>query len=211
MLVPLILIYVVLRFLAQDYTNKITNTYLYKKPAYTYVLKYSHEYTADCMYLKIQDKIKEEKWQISLEDVLLVIYSESQFNPKAVNMQKGDNKDPRIRCKTRATGIIQFMPNVAKELGTTNSDIYNTDICSQIELAFKYLEPYKEKVKDAISLKIAILYPAALNNNTIVISKSNDPQAYLSNSALDTNDDNIISKEEVKSHVYKNQKKLFFD
>lgn len=200
-----------MRFFAQDYTNKLTNTYIYKKPAYTYVLKYSHEYTADCMYLKIQDKLKEEKWNITLEDMLLVIYSESNFNPKAVNKQKGDNEDPRIRCKTRATGIIQFMPEVAKNLGTTNSDLYNLDICSQVDYMFKYLAPYKSQINNALSLKLAILYPVSLNSSNIVISKKQDSRAYLSNMALDLDKDNVISKEEVKKHIYKNHKKLFFN
>ena len=48
--------------------------------------------------------------------------------------------------KTKATGLIQFMPTTAKDLGTTIEALKAMDFMTQLDWVFKYFE--KNKVFD---------------------------------------------------------------
>lgn len=68
-----------------------------------------------------------EKRGISTSELYKVIKGESGFDPKAKN-------------ESGATGLFQFMPDSAKELGVTPKDILNMTPTQQVGLYDKYLE-----------------------------------------------------------------------
>ena len=51
----------------------------------------------------------------------------------------------RVNPKSKATGLFQFIPKTAKELGTTTSKIKNMSAKEQADLYAKYLKKYKWK------------------------------------------------------------------
>src|SRR5574338_96133 len=99
---------------------------------------------------------------IPVEWLIFVMWFESGLNSKAVNFQKGDNPIASERCKFRATGLIQFMPTTARNLGTTNTDLYNMSNVKQLGYVKKYLSQWKGKFKSFEDLYLAVFYPAAI-------------------------------------------------
>ena len=83
--------------------------------------------------------------------ILAVMYKESRLNPQAVNKTGG------------ATGLIQFMPNTAKGLGTSTADLYNMTNVEQLKFVEKYFRPYKDKIKSYLDLYLVTFFPVALS------------------------------------------------
>lgn len=75
----------------------------------------------------------------SIPDFLVICYAESGFLTKAQNE------------KTKATGLIQFMPSTAKKLGTNTDALMQMDYLQQLVYVEKYFTPYKNKLKDPYS------------------------------------------------------------
>lgn len=88
---------------------------------------------------------------IQKEDLITVMKKESiSINPKAVNP------------KTGATGLIQFMPQTARSLGTTVAKLRYMSGVEQLEYVEKYFKPYQGKLNSVQDLYMATFYPAAL-------------------------------------------------
>lgn len=144
---------------------------------------------------KFLNKVKEIANRIGCDykDLLGVMHSESGLNSKAVNKQGG------------ATGLIQFMPSTAKELGTTTSDLYNMSAYDQLDYVEKFLIMAKNRsaLKNKAKLSAGDLYtlifmPAKAGKETIATRGSKE---YSWNKGLDTNKDGIISNTELGNRV----------
>lgn len=86
----------------------------------------------------VQQKLAEvcNKLGCRQTDLLVTIYAESKFDTKAVN------------GSTRATGLIQFMPRTAEDLGTTVQAIYNMSATQQLDLAYQFYKPKAGRFTD---------------------------------------------------------------
>lgn len=143
-------------------------------------------------------KLKEvsKKLGINYNWLAGVMWKESRFNPKAVN------KD------AAASGLIQFMPNTAKGLGTTIQAIRNMDAVEQLDYVYKFFKPYKSKLKDFTDLYLTTFYPYALNkgDDYILGSHVSTKRANLialQNKGIDLNKDKKITKKEFEEYVWK--------
>lgn len=63
---------------------------------------------------------------------------------------------------TRATGLIQFMPKTAKGLGTTVEALEAMSPVQQMNYVYRYLAPFKGKLRNRGDLHMAVFYPAAI-------------------------------------------------
>lgn len=84
-------------------------------------------------------------------DLIAVMYFESKINPQARNPYSS------------ATGLIQFMANTAKSLGTTTAQLLNMGGVEQLDYVEKYLLPYKGKIGNLENLYLSVFYPASIN------------------------------------------------
>ena len=84
----------------------------------------------DKPFLKAIEDLSEKRG-INQSELLGLIASESSFDPKAVNKDTG------------ATGLIQFMPEVAESLGTTTDEIREMRSTEQVKLIDKYFDMNK--------------------------------------------------------------------
>ena len=86
------------------------------------------------------------------EWLLKVICKESRANPKAINPL------------SKATGLIQWLPSTARDLGTSTDDIYHMSIDEQFELSIKYFRRQNvlHKVSSYEDLYLAVFYPKAV-------------------------------------------------
>ena len=105
-----------------------------------------------------------------------------------------------------ATGLIQFMPFTAKEMGTTVAKLAAMSDEDQINWVYKYMKRAIERHGPLTNLEdtyMAILWPAAIGDpvSSPLWSRTGRPTTYRQNAGLDSNKDGTITKFEAASHV----------
>lgn len=143
-------------------------------------------------------KVKEISNRLGINPnwLMLVMYMESNINHRAVNPMGG------------ATGLIQFMPFVATELGTTTKQLLNMTNIEQLDYVEKYFKSWAKYVTGFTDLYLVTFYPAAL------IQKRPDSWnfpniVYKYNKGLDRNKDQIINLGEWKRFILSKVPKSF--
>lgn len=108
--------------------------------------------------------------------------------------------DVKNMAGSGATGLIQFMPATARSLGTTVEALASMTPEDQLNFVWKYLEPFKGRLRSLADGYMAILWPAA-------VGKPDDyalftgGAAYRQNAGLDTNKDGRVTKREAAAKV----------
>jgi len=113
--------------------------------------------------------------------------------------------------KSGAQGLIQFMPSVAKEFGTSTEALGKMTEVEQLE----YVEKYFTRWKRALNLKdsplslgqlYALVFTPAYANREVLVSKDsedeNSRKFYAHNTALDVDGDNRITWGDLEQRVY---------
>ena len=160
----------------------------------------------DKPFLKAIEDLSEKRG-INQSQLLGLIASESSFDPKAVNKDTG------------ATGLIQFMPEVAESLGTTTDEIREMSRAEQVKLIDKYFD--MNKLPDnptAGQLKTNVLMPAYTDksddfelmtkNKQFTDGEAGNPNTYFQNQGLDSNKDGFITIGEAGGSVTKKMKEF---
>lgn len=114
--------------------------------------------------------------------------------------------DKKNMAGSGATGLIQFMPDTAKELGTTTAALAKMTAEDQINYVYKYFKLMIERNGPLTTLEdtyMAILWPAAIGKpvSAPLWDKASRPTTYRQNAGLDSNKDGTITKFEAASHV----------
>jgi hypothetical protein len=125
-------------------------------------IKYTNavEFIAKCISISNTLGIK-VNWLIA------VMWKESKINHKAVNPT------------SNATGLIQFMPNTAKGLGTSVAELFKMDVLKQLDFVLKYFQPYKGKMKSFEDVYLAVFFPLAIGKDDDWIFKTSTLSAEL--------------------------------
>lgn len=119
--------------------------------------------------------------------------------------ETGGTFDPAIKnfAGSKAIGLIQFMPETAKDLDTSSLQLSKMGNVQQLYFVYKYLLPYKNRMKTFGDVYLAVFYPAAIGK----------PDSYLlpkyvtrQNKGLDLNKDGRISKKEIIKWASKGMK-----
>jgi hypothetical protein len=104
-----------------------------------------------------------------------------------------------------ATGLIQFMPITAKNLGTTCDELERMTEIQQLDYVLKYFFPYRNRLKTLSDVYMAILWPAAIGKpENFVLFTRNDSRralAYKQNAGLDLDKDGYVTKAEATAKV----------
>lgn len=105
-----------------------------------------------------------------------------------------------------ATGLIQFMPTTAKEIGTTVALLAKMTAEDQVNYVYKYFKMMIARHGALTTLEdtyMAILWPPAIGRpvSSALWSQAEKPTTYRQNAGLDTNNDGTITKFEAASHV----------
>jgi uncharacterized protein (TIGR02594 family) len=135
--------------------------------------------------------------------MLSTMYVECRFNPKAQNP------------KSKASGLIQFMPSTAVGLGTTVDNILKLKAIDQLDWVEKYYNSFKSllpKIKEPAESYFVVFYPAAIGKPDSYILGSERSDDYAKkvasqNGIYDLNKNGYITKGEVlkyqREHNYK--------
>jgi hypothetical protein len=119
----------------------------------------------------------------------------------AIAFETGETFSPSIRNRSGATGLIQFLPNTATELGTSTSDLAVMTAEDQMDYVEKYFNQYKNMLETIEDVYMAILWPAAIGKPNSWVLFSRPSAQYDRNSGLDTNKDGNVTKEEAAAMV----------
>ncbi|MCH2043790.1 MAG: D-Ala-D-Ala carboxypeptidase family metallohydrolase [Saprospiraceae bacterium] len=150
-------------------------------------------------------KLKEICSKLGLEPDFLMatIDAECGFDHKAVNKY------------TQASGLIQFMPFTAKDLGTTIQDIQKMSALKQLDYVYKYFSIYKKlvnKLSEPAESYLIVFYPYAVGKpNDYVLGSQVGPGTVAAiarqNAIYDLNKDGKVTKGEIMEYMRKNKYK----
>jgi lysophospholipase L1-like esterase len=105
-----------------------------------------------------------------------------------------------VNKSSGATGLIQFMPSTARDLGTTTDALKKMTAVEQLDYVRKYFLSQKGKLKNIDDLYMAILWPDAVGkpDDYVLFSKDDKKtaRAYSLNAGLDRNKDGKVTKAE---------------
>lgn len=114
---------------------------------------------------------------------------ESGLNPAAVNASSG------------ATGLIQFMPSTAQNLGTTTAALKQMTFIQQLEYVKAYFAPKRGQLHSLEDVYLAIFYPAEIGKSpTDVIASAGNP-VYDQNAVFDRTGKGYITREDVTATI----------
>jgi hypothetical protein len=123
-----------------------------------------------------------------------VMWNESRLNPAIVN------------SKTAATGLIQFMPTTARELGTSVALLAKMSNIQQLDYVEKYLSRYKSKIDSYVDLYFSVFFPVAMGkplNWVLQTSKLTPALIASQNPSFDLNKDRQLTVAEVQTAMLK--------
>lgn len=121
--------------------------------------------------------------------IMAVIYSESKFNSRVFNY-KGSG----------AVGLIQFMPETARELGISSLELSQMSPSQQLPYVQAYFEKVRERYgpyKGLADFYLAVLYPKARQQDPCYALYAKPSKAYRQNSGLDENRDGIVTVSDI--------------
>lgn len=136
---------------------------------------------------------------------MMVMWSESRLNAQSVNKQPGDNANPQIRAANRATGLIQFMPATAMNLGTSTKALYAMNVIDQLGYVYKYFKPWTGKIKSYFDLYLITFFPDAIGKPDDYILQTKKLTASTiakQNPFFDVNKDGKLTVGEIKRRMY---------
>jgi len=130
-----------------------------------------------------------QKLGIEPEWLMQVFVNESGVNHQAVNATSG------------ATGLIQFMPDTARSLGTSVEALKAMTNVQQLDWVYKYLSPYAGRIASYIDLYFTVFFPLAIGKPDDWVFQTSKLSAAIiarQNPVFDLNKDGKLTVAEVR-------------
>lgn len=104
---------------------------------------------------------------------------------------------------SKAVGLIQFMPNTAKSLGTSSSALAQMSAIEQLAYVEAYFKQWTttKTLKTLSDVYMAVLLPKAIGKPESYVLFAAGTKAYTQNAGLDVNDDGKVTKAEASHKV----------
>lgn len=116
--------------------------------------------------------------------------------------ETGQTFSPSVRNKASgATGLLQFMPSTARELGTTVEDLAAMTAEDQLRYVLAYMRPFAGRLRTLADVYMAILWPRAVGEPEGYVLFARGTKAYEQNSGIDLDRDGRITKAECTTLV----------
>jgi len=140
-----------------------------------------------------------------LFEICQILGVEPDYLMACMAFESAETFSPSIKnaAGSGATGLIQFMPNTARGLGTTTAALAALTAEQQLEWVLAYFMPYKGRLKTLADVYMAILWPAGIGkpDGWTLWDKDSRPTTYRQNAGLDLNKDGKITKSEAAAKV----------
>lgn len=140
---------------------------------------------------------------------LILISKQLEISPDylmaCIAFETGETFSPSIKnaAGSGAVGLIQFMPETAKYLKTSTSELEKMSAVDQLDYVKKYFSTYKKKLRTLEDVYMAILLPTAIGKPIDHVFFRKGTKAYQQNIGLDKNKDGKIVLKEVADTVRK--------
>ncbi len=119
-----------------------------------------------------------------------------------INFESAGTFSPSVQNPySNATGLIQFMPNTAIDLGTSISQLSKMSAVDQLFYVHKYYNRYKSKINSYVDLYLATFFPAAIGKPLEWVVKTASLPASLiasQNPVFDLDNSNSITVGEIE-------------
>ena len=118
--------------------------------------------------------------------------------------ETGRKFDPALRNSIGATGLIQFIPVAAKQIGTTTDFLATLTRTQQLDWVLKYFQagPLKKVSSPTLEdLYMSILWPAAVGNPDDYVLFRGGSKQYSQNNGLDADKKGYITKKDAATKV----------
>lgn len=122
-----------------------------------------------------------------------------------IDWESAHTFSPSVQHPTsKATGLIQFMPDTARELGTTVERLANMSAVEQLDYVYKYYVRYRSLLNSYTDLYLTTFYPAAVGKAASYVLGSSDywiRKIAEQNGSFDNNGDMKITKGEIEADM----------
>jgi len=137
-----------------------------------------------------------------VRDIAGTLGCDPDFLMAAMAFETGEKFSPGIRNpNSSATGLIQFMEETAKRLGTTINALANMSAEDQLDYVAKYFNDYKGRLETLADVYMAILWPKAVPKDNDYVLFESPSKEYEANKGLDSNKDGMVTKAEAAAKV----------
>ncbi len=161
--------------------------------------------------IAFEQKVKEvaSKLQTNPNWLMQIMKSESGLRPDIQNtsfpMSNG-----------YATGLIQFIPDTAANLGTTTAALKQMSRVQQMDYVYKYLKPYAGQLNSYFDVYLVVFFPAAIgntNNDNYIFETNRISRASIArgNPTMDINKDGMITMAEFKQYLKNTVKQEYWN
>ncbi|WNJ21589.1 transglycosylase SLT domain-containing protein [Pontibacter sp. G13] len=154
-----------------------------------YLMEKANRYVSDPVEFELRVREIGRQLHVAPEWLMAVMYAESSFNASVSN-RKGSG----------AVGLIQFMPQTAKELQVTTGSLRKMTPEDQLDYVHHYFQMVRERYGDYESLTdlyLAVLYPRARTGDQCYTLYAKPSKAYRQNAPLDENRDGSITVSDI--------------
>jgi peptidoglycan hydrolase-like protein with peptidoglycan-binding domain len=100
-----------------------------------------------------------------------------------------------------ATGLIQFMPRTARDLGTSIAALERMSAIEQLDFVEKYFRQFRGRLQTLEDAYMAVLFPRAIGRGPGFVLFRRPSRAYTQNGGLDLNGNGEITAAEATSRV----------
>lgn len=123
-----------------------------------------------------------------------------------MGFETGGAFTPTVRnaAGSGAVGLIQFMPDTAKDMGTSTQALANMTAVQQLDWVEKYFSRYAARIRNIGDMYMAVFMPEkglGKADNFVLIDRDVSPTAYNQNSGLDISRDGKITRGEAITRV----------
>lgn len=117
--------------------------------------------------------------------------------------ESGETFSPSVcnAAGSGATGLIQFMPATARDLGTSTEALACMTALAQLDYVQRYFRPYAKRINSLSDMYMAILMPKYVGQPEDSVMFIDPKISYRQNAGLDANKDGKITKAEASSKV----------
>lgn len=124
------------------------------------------------------------------------------FSPSQRNQWATHDAENRGMPYSGAIGLIQFMPDTAKNLGASTAELEAMTFVEQLKYVRAYLAPYASRIKLLDDCYLAVFYPAAMGREDGYVVGRRGAEGFIGrvyeqNAGFDRNNDGAVTKLEI--------------
>lgn len=156
----------------------------------------------DILAVRGIDKVT-DSFLIKLIQIAERLGTNPDFLATAIAFETGGTWSPTVKnaMGSGAIGLIQFMPNTARNLGTSIDKLSKMSGYDQLDYVEKYLSWYKNRIGTLQDLYMSILYPAYIGKKPEDILFKKDSKAYQQNRGFDADNKGYVAVADVTHRI----------